>query len=79
MTTWHQDRAATRDRAPLWHKTKWTIVSNPPGQCMTVTRCNTREEALQAQGPGEYILPPGGSLSTPEAQATLTRQEATSS
>lgn len=60
MATWHQNRA----RTPLWHETKWTIVSDPPNGCTTVSRVDTKEEAeaylarIKVREPYSFILRP---------------------
>ena len=41
MATWHQQKA----RPTYWHETKWTLLSDPPGECASVMRFDTEEEA----------------------------------
>lgn len=45
MSTWHQDQAMSRNKTPLWHETKWTVLESGPGVAMAVTRFDTVEEA----------------------------------
>jgi hypothetical protein len=55
MSTWHQDRAPV----PLWHATKWTVVTGGAGQHTCVARWDTAEEAHRdALNTGGYVLPP---------------------
>lgn len=59
MSTWHQDRAAQRNPTPLWHETKWTCVSDKPGQPRSLMRWDTYEQAkAYADRTGDYILKP---------------------
>lgn len=41
MSTWHQRQAKT----PLWHKTLWSVVHDPPERMTTITLCNSRASA----------------------------------
>lgn len=56
MATWHQQR----NRAPLWHETKWTVVEDPPNGFMTVMRFDTAREAntFASRVPHTYVLAP---------------------
>lgn len=63
MSTWHQDS----NPVPLWDKSRWTVVTDPPGKPMSVMRFESQEEAqryiarLEERGEfHSYILPPGG-------------------
>lgn len=61
MATWHQ----LRNQVPLWHPSKYTVVSDPPHDCRTVMRFETKAAAetflsnIKARGESHsYILPP---------------------
>lgn len=60
MATWHQNRA----RTPLWHDTQWTVVSDPPNDLRTITRCDTQAQAeeylarIKPREPHSYIIRP---------------------
>lgn len=41
MATWHQEQ----NPVPLWHKTKWTVVNDPPRMLTTVMRFDTPHTA----------------------------------
>lgn len=64
MANWHQQQAMSRNPAPLWDETKWTVVED--GDCLCVSRFSTQPEAqgflgnLRMQGKSKhaYILPP---------------------
>jgi hypothetical protein len=63
MATWHQQRAKG---VKLYHETEWTVVEDPPNQCRTLSRFNTKTAAdtyldnLKRLGKAEhaYILKP---------------------
>ncbi len=62
MANWHQQR----NPAPLYHKTKWTVVRDPPNKCCGLSVFSSEQEAeeyldkLTRLGKGRhvYILPP---------------------
>lgn len=64
MATWHQKR----NKAPLYHNTLWTVVSDPPNRCRALSLFRTEAGAqeylsnLERLGKADhcYILPPGG-------------------
>ena len=67
MATWHQMKYAKRNPTPLWHETKWTVLTDPPGNqrsCMLWDTFAQAEEflaRLDAKGESySMILPPGG-------------------
>lgn len=41
MSTWHQRRAPVN----LRHETEWTVVDDPPNECMSLMTFKTHEEA----------------------------------
>lgn len=43
MATWHQKQA----RIPLYHETQWTIVNDPPNECLGLSRFESKELAEQ--------------------------------
>lgn len=66
MATWHQQRAMACRPVPLWHESKWTVVEDPPGGMLCLSRF---DDNIQAQAylnnlsrcgnnKGAYILPP---------------------
>jgi hypothetical protein len=61
MSTWHQDQ----NPRPLWHVSKWTVVTEGYGRPVSVARWSTaeeaREDALRTCG---YVLAPGPGGST---------------
>lgn len=42
MATWHQQQARTK----LYHETKWTVVEDPPNDCMALCLCETEAETV---------------------------------
>lgn len=62
MATWHQQR----NPVPLSHQTKWTLVSDPPGQCLTVMRFDRQKDAndcmdelvKSGRDAHSYLVPP---------------------
>lgn len=69
MATWHQ----SRNPAPLYSETQWTVVTDPPHRCLSLMRFDTSEQAqlyidnLKANAKGfeqelsakhSYALPP---------------------
>lgn len=66
MSTWHQDRAST---TPMWHESLFTVVTDPPLHCQTLSRFATYAEAETyitnlsthhpLHGKHSYILLPG--------------------
>ena len=62
MSTWHQQR----NPIPLFHETMHTVVSDPPNDCLVLTRFEKHEEAqayldrLIKSGKGKhcYVLLP---------------------
>ena len=56
MSTWHQQQNPVR----LWHETKWTVVTDPPGMPMVLERFeNARDaDASAAVLPHSYVLRP---------------------
>ena len=41
MSTWHQ----RLNVVSLWHSTKWTVVTDPPEDTLTLARFDTYEES----------------------------------
>lgn len=66
MATWHQQRAIAHNPVPLWHETQWTVVQDPPGGSLCLSRFDTQPEAQAylnnlsrcCNGKGAYVLPP---------------------
>ena len=68
MATWHQRQRPV----PLFHKTEWTVVIDPPNQMTHCYRTDTKAGAevylrnLEANNPGvfphAYILKPAGGV-----------------
>jgi hypothetical protein len=58
MATWHQRQRPVK----YYHKTKWTVVLDPPGKLCCFVLFNTeaaaREYLKNNPGPGHYVLPP---------------------
>jgi hypothetical protein len=45
MSTWHQDQARTK----LYDEDQWTVMSNPPHQCRTLSLFPTEATAKAAK------------------------------
>jgi hypothetical protein len=69
MATWHQKR----NPVPLYHSTKWTIVTDPPADMCSLWLESTEEAAKERLKIWEsngrdirhcYILPPSNKEST---------------
>lgn len=62
MATWHQQQAMARNPRPLWHETKWTVVEDPPGGLLCLSRWDTKEQAEahenRIKSKHSYIVPP---------------------
>lgn len=43
MATWHQQRNPVN----FWHETLWTVVHDPPNECTSLARFNSKAEAEQ--------------------------------
>jgi len=62
MSTWHQRQNPVK----LWHETDWSVVTDPPGGHLSVSRFPDDSEAQtylnnlkkHGNGHGAYILPP---------------------
>jgi hypothetical protein len=57
MTTWHQRQRPIK----LVHATKWRVVTDPPGEPMSVMSFDDKaaaEEFLPKAGPHSYIVAP---------------------
>ena len=42
MATWHQQQADKRAPRPLFHKTEWTVVIDPPNEMRALMTFSTR-------------------------------------
>lgn len=42
MATWHQQQADKRAPSPLFHKTDWTVVIDPPNDMRALMRFSTK-------------------------------------
>lgn len=60
MATWHQQQADKKFPLPLFHKTEWTVVIDPPNQMRALVRKATKADAdvymrgLKENNPGAY-------------------------
>ena len=71
MGTWHQNQNPT----PLWHATKWTVVSKGRGGFESLSRYDTLEQANQdpaIKGGYGYTLPPESVM---RGRASATKKE----
>jgi hypothetical protein len=56
MATWHQEQARKRPGFKLYHDTKWSVLSDPPGQMASsmLFATYTQAQAYLAKVPPEY-------------------------
>ena len=70
MATWHQMQARKRKGFRLFHDTKWTVLTDPPGGMAGMMLFGTEQAAkeyldnLKAAGKGQhsYILRPASEV-----------------